>query len=151
MREKEKADARLAKERERELARLEAERRKHLDRMMKEQARPVRPLPAGALRGRAGTRVARCREHLLWSAPGGGEAARGGRCPCASCRWLRELSLLASADAARSCAHARNPRVSACRRACDRVQKKEEERRLKEAERLRQLQEKEQVRAARLV
>lgn len=37
MREKEKADARLAKERERELSRLDAERRKHLERVQKEQ------------------------------------------------------------------------------------------------------------------
>ena len=38
MRDKEKADMRVAKEREKELARLEAERRKHFERVQKEQA-----------------------------------------------------------------------------------------------------------------
>ncbi len=44
MRDKEKADMRVAKEREKELARLEAERRKHFERVQKEQA-SWRPCP----------------------------------------------------------------------------------------------------------
>lgn len=135
LRDKEKADARVAKEREKELARLEAERRKHFERVQKEQASIVLVWGTRVLLGHGGGARLCC-----WVGSGGAEGGKGSAGAGLWAAWL------ARSRPARCAWHAPRQPHGAC--GCRRggAQSREAQRRMKELERLRAKQEKEQAR-----